>query len=82
MSRALGKFFGCFICPFMICSIINTATINEVTISILRVITVEPSQYGDYVCKASNKVGSAEARINLFGEWKFRSRFTAFQTHV
>lgn len=58
----------------MICSISTTATVNEVTTSILRVNTVEPGQYGDYVCKASNKIGAAEARINLFGEWKFRSR--------
>lgn len=59
---------------FMICSISTTATVNEVTTSILRVNTVEPGQYGDYVCKASNKIGVAEARVNLFGEWKFRRR--------
>ncbi|XP_055312666.1 lachesin-like [Sitodiplosis mosellana] len=47
-------------------SITNTATINDVTNSVLRVITVESSQYGDYVCKASNKLGSSEAKINLF----------------
>lgn len=57
----------------MISSILTTATVNEVTTSVLRVITAEPWQYGDYLCKASNKIGSAEARVNLFGEWKFRS---------
>lgn len=58
----------------IVCSISNTATVNEVTTSVLRVITAEPGQYGDYVCKARNKIGSAEARINLFGEWEFLER--------
>ncbi|XP_031640778.1 lachesin-like isoform X2 [Contarinia nasturtii] len=44
----------------------HTATTNDITTSILRITTVESKQYGDYVCKASNKLGAAEAKVNLF----------------
>lgn len=52
---------------YLIYSVFNTATINEITTSILRIKTVEPQQFGDYVCKANNKVGSASERLNVFG---------------
>lgn len=55
-----------FLCFF---SISNTATVDEITNSVLRVKTVKNYQYGDYNCKASNKVGHTEARINLFGKY-------------
>ncbi|XP_032590300.1 lachesin [Drosophila grimshawi] len=42
------------------------ATADEYTDSTLRVITIEKRQYGDYVCKATNRFGDAEARVNLF----------------
>lgn len=42
------------------------ATADEFTDTTLRVITIEKRQYGDYVCKAVNKLGSAEAKVNLF----------------
>lgn len=48
-------------------SISNTATVDEITYSVLRIETIDKTQYGDYYCKASNKVGHAETRINLFG---------------
>ncbi|XP_034479497.1 lachesin-like [Drosophila innubila] len=44
----------------------NFATADEYTDSTLRVITIEKGQYGDYVCKATNRLGHAEARVNLF----------------
>lgn len=47
-------------------SISNTATTDQKTTSVLRVISVQEDKYGDYYCKASNKVGNAEARLNLF----------------
>lgn len=47
-------------------SISHFATADEYTDSTLRVITVEKRQYGDYVCKATNRFGEAEARVNLF----------------
>uniref|UniRef100_A0A1B0CCB4 Putative lachesin n=1 Tax=Lutzomyia longipalpis TaxID=7200 RepID=A0A1B0CCB4_LUTLO len=34
--------------------------------STLRVITIEKRQYGDFVCKAINKLGQAEAKVHLF----------------
>lgn len=51
---------------FMFISITNMAQNNDITISILRITSVESGQYGDYVCKALNKLGSAEAKIELF----------------
>ncbi|XP_043475633.1 lachesin-like isoform X1 [Leptopilina heterotoma] len=42
------------------------ATADEYTDTTLRVITVEKKQYGHYVCKASNKLGSAETKVELF----------------
>uniref|UniRef100_A0A034W1E0 Lachesin n=2 Tax=Bactrocera dorsalis TaxID=27457 RepID=A0A034W1E0_BACDO len=47
-------------------SISHFATADEYSDSTLRVITIEKRQYGDYVCKAVNKLGQAEARVNLF----------------
>ncbi|XP_037822181.1 LOW QUALITY PROTEIN: lachesin [Lucilia sericata] len=47
-------------------SISHFATADEYTDSTLRVITIEKRQYGDYVCKAVNKLGEAQARVNLF----------------
>lgn len=47
-------------------SISHFATADEYTDSTIRVITIEKRQYGDYICKAINKLGSAEAKINLF----------------
>ncbi|KAG8231048.1 hypothetical protein J437_LFUL011171 [Ladona fulva] len=42
------------------------ATADEFTDTTLRVITIEKRQYGKYVCKATNKLGSAQAEVELF----------------
>lgn len=42
------------------------ATADEFTDSTIRVVTIEKRQYGEYVCKASNKLGSEEGRVELF----------------
>uniref|UniRef100_A0A1B0AAW0 Ig-like domain-containing protein n=1 Tax=Glossina pallidipes TaxID=7398 RepID=A0A1B0AAW0_GLOPL len=47
-------------------SISHFATADEYSDSTLRVITIEKRQYGDYICKAVNKLGEADARVNLF----------------
>lgn len=47
-------------------SISHFATADEFTDSTIRVITIEKRQYGDYICKAVNKLGQAEARVHLF----------------
>lgn len=47
-------------------SVSHFATADEFTDSTIRVITIEKRQYGDYICKAVNKLGSAEAKVNLF----------------
>ncbi|XP_026466917.1 lachesin-like [Ctenocephalides felis] len=47
-------------------SISQFATADEFIDTTLRVITIEKRQYGDYVCKATNKLGAAEGRVHLF----------------
>ncbi|KAJ3618606.1 hypothetical protein MTP99_006581 [Tenebrio molitor] len=47
-------------------SISHFATADEFTDTTLRVITIEKRQYGQYVCKAANKLGTAEGRVELF----------------
>ena len=47
-------------------SISHFATADEFTDTTLRVITIEKRQYGDYICKAINKLGSAESTVHLF----------------
>lgn len=44
----------------------NLTFINGTTISVLRIVNVQASEYGDYHCKATNKLGNASARLNLF----------------
>ncbi|EAT38865.1 AAEL009295-PA [Aedes aegypti] len=42
------------------------ATADEFTDTTLRVITIEKRQYGEYYCRAINKLGQAEAKVELF----------------
>lgn len=44
-----------------------TGTIDDTTYSVLHVSTVESLQYGTYVCKATNKLGTDEKKVELFG---------------
>lgn len=44
----------------------NFNTADEFTDSTLRIVTLDHKKYGDYVCKAVNKLGSAEASIHLY----------------
>lgn len=44
----------------------NFATADEFTDSTLRIVGLDSKQYGDYKCKAVNKLGSDEAEINLY----------------
>ncbi|XP_019528163.3 lachesin [Aedes albopictus] len=46
--------------------ITQTGQPDDVTTSTVKISSVESSHYGDYICKASNKVGHAEARLNLY----------------
>ncbi|XP_067133824.1 lachesin-like [Centruroides vittatus] len=41
-------------------------TDDEFTETTLRVITIEKKQYGDYLCKAINKLGTGQAKIELY----------------
>uniref|UniRef100_A0A1B6MLT0 Ig-like domain-containing protein n=1 Tax=Graphocephala atropunctata TaxID=36148 RepID=A0A1B6MLT0_9HEMI len=47
-------------------SISHFATADEFTDTTLRVITIEKRQYGNYSCKAANKLGSSQQWVNLF----------------
>lgn len=44
----------------------NFVTADEFTDSTLRIVTLDERQYGNYKCKAVNKLGSDEAQINLY----------------
>jgi hypothetical protein len=46
----------------------STSSINifRYTDSTLRVVSLKENQYGEYKCKAVNKLGSAEASIKVF----------------
>lgn len=46
----------------------HLASADGVTSSALMIESIEANKYGDYFCQASNKMGKAEARINVFGE--------------
>ncbi|XP_022251702.1 lachesin-like [Limulus polyphemus] len=45
-------------------SIFSTA--DEFTDSTLRVISIEKRQYGEYICKAMNKLGSHQQKMELY----------------
>ncbi|XP_014476090.1 PREDICTED: lachesin [Dinoponera quadriceps] len=47
-------------------SISHFATGDEYTDTTIRVITIEKRQYGEYVCRATNKIGASETTIELF----------------
>lgn len=49
-------------------SISHFATADEYTDTTIRVITIEKRQYGEYVCRAANKLGTSETKIELFGK--------------
>ena len=49
-------------------SISNFATADQYTETTLRIITIEQHQYGEYVCKAQNKLGLAETKVQLYGK--------------
>ncbi|XP_025203503.1 lachesin-like [Melanaphis sacchari] len=47
-------------------SISLTATTYEITDTTLQIITIENHQYGDYICKASNILGTTEITITVY----------------
>lgn len=51
-------------------SISHFATADELTDTTVRVITIEKRQYGQYKCMATNKLGSDEGHVELFGKEK------------
>ena len=46
----------------------HLASADGVTSSALMIESMEPEKYGDYFCQASNKLGSTQSRINVYGE--------------
>ncbi|XP_025203435.1 lachesin-like isoform X2 [Melanaphis sacchari] len=42
------------------------ATTDETSDTTIRIITIENRQYGDYICKASNILGTAEVTVTLY----------------
>lgn len=62
-----------------IISITITGTIDDTTYSVLHISTVESYQYGTYSCKATNKLGTDEKKLELFG--KYRAYFGTIETY-
>jgi len=50
-------------------SISHFATTDEVTDSTIQIITIETQQYGDYICRATNILGTAEDTVTLYGKY-------------
>ena len=48
-------------------SISHFATADEFTDTTLRILSVEKRQYGQYQCRAANKLGNDQASVELFG---------------
>ena len=48
-------------------SVSHFATADQFTDTTIRVITIEKRQYGEYMCRAANKLGTAETKVELFG---------------
>jgi hypothetical protein len=42
-------------------------TADEFTDTTLRVITIEQNQFGNYTCRATNKLGQSSATVTLIG---------------
>lgn len=53
---------------FLLFSIANFAIGDDITDSMLHFNKVQKRQYGEYICRASNIFGTAEATIILFGK--------------
>lgn len=47
--------------------ITNEASMDQITSSVLRIRNVGSEHYGDFYCRASNKIGNSAARLNVFG---------------
>ncbi|XP_024936712.1 lachesin isoform X2 [Cephus cinctus] len=47
-------------------SISHFATADEYTDTTIRVITIEKRQYGEFICRAANKLGTAQTTVQLF----------------
>lgn len=60
------KIFNLFL---FLLRISHFATADEFTDTTIRIITIEKRQYGDYICKASNVLGTAEVTVNLYGKY-------------
>lgn len=46
----------------------TTGTNNDVTVSVLKVNEVADHHYGEYICKAENKFGVDQTRLELIGK--------------
>lgn len=44
----------------------HSTTSDQITSTVVRVITIEKRQYGIYTCRATNIFGESEAKIELF----------------
>ena len=50
------------------------ATTDQTTDSNLRALTIEKKQFGNYSCRAANRLGTTEAAVELVGQWAGRGQ--------
>lgn len=63
-------FLFSYICSFTF-RIWETATTDEFTTSTLSITRIRYRMYGNYTCKAMNKLGNAQETIHLYGKYSF-----------
>ena len=58
------------------------ATTDQTTDSNLRALTIEKKQFGNYSCRAENRLGTTEAAVELVGQLAGSGRVRSGQNGV
>lgn len=53
----------------------DSYTDHDITYSVVNFNIIETDQYGDYICRASNSMGTDEASVNVYGKYRYNFEF-------